>query len=387
MFSKEIEQELRSLAVGHGYESAALLAVADTEGKVVDMIDGIQDGLVHGYVMIRFEGHHFWRHLPKSKRDQARRAGLAHPKMGAVKNSRSMKKRHEMLTRAMAIDEEAALKSISMGVGQVMGSNYAMCGYKTVFEMWHDCHTVIGQVRAMVGFIKSARLDDELRDLRWAAFARGYNGPAYKRNRYDVKMAEAYKKYGGSRQQRPQGDDVVRLGDHRSSLVRQIQTRLKELGYPVVPDGDFGPATRRYVMAFQAERGLKPDGIVGPKTKNELYSVAAAAVISEERMTTSASELSERSRIASKAKTLQDTAATGAVVVAAGKTAQETGVLETITDNVEPLSSAFYYIQPVLEFASENWWVFAVIALVALAYFGRGILMARLEDHQSGKTA
>ena len=29
----------------------------------------------------------------------------------------------------------------------------------------------------------------------WASFAAGYNGPAYAQNRYDVKLAEAYRKY------------------------------------------------------------------------------------------------------------------------------------------------------------------------------------------------
>lgn len=387
MFSPKIESEIRNLAVEAGYDPAALLAVADTEGKVVDMIDGVQDGLVHGFVMIRFEGHHFWKHLPKTKREKARRAGLAHPKMGAVKNSRSMKKRHEQLSRAMAIDEEAALKSISMGIGQVMGSNYAMCGYKSVFEMWHDCHSVIGQVRSMVGFIKSAHLDDELRDLRWAAFARGYNGPAYKRNRYDTKMAAAYKKYGGTREQKASvSDSYVRMGDHRASLVRQVQTRLQELGYPVKPDGDFGTTTRRYVMAFQAEHGLKPDGVVGPATKQKLYSVAIMHTVSEERQSITAGELAGQSRIASRGKTIQDLSTAGAVAVGTGKVAEETGALDVVLENVEPLSSAFYSLQPVLDFAKDHWWIIAIVGLIAVAYFGRGILQARLEDHRTGKT-
>ena len=33
------------------------------------------------------------------------------------------------------------------------------------------------------------------RDLRWADFARRYNGPRYAENRYDEKMAEAYTRY------------------------------------------------------------------------------------------------------------------------------------------------------------------------------------------------
>jgi deoxycytidine triphosphate deaminase len=44
-------------------------------------------------------------------------------------------------------------------------------------------------------FVLDSRLDDELRELRFADFARIYNGPAYRSNAYDTKMLAAYKKY------------------------------------------------------------------------------------------------------------------------------------------------------------------------------------------------
>jgi hypothetical protein len=31
----------------------------------------------------------------------------------------------------------------------------------------------------------------------WAAFAKGYNGPGYAKNAYDVKLAEAYERFSG----------------------------------------------------------------------------------------------------------------------------------------------------------------------------------------------
>ena len=49
--------------------------------------------------------------------------------------------------------------------------------------------------------------------------------------------------------------------------VRQLQSRLKELGYyKGSADGDFGPATEEAVKAFQKANGLTADGKAGEKT-------------------------------------------------------------------------------------------------------------------------
>lgn len=53
----------------------------------------------------------------------------------------------------------------------------------------------------------------------------------------------------------------------RGSEVRQVQTKLKELGYYKGSiDGIFGKQTKSAVVAFQKNCGLKADGIAGPKT-------------------------------------------------------------------------------------------------------------------------
>ena len=56
------------------------------------------------------------------------------------------------------------------------------------------CESEAGQLRQMAAFIKSAGLQDELMAKNWAKFARGYNGPGYAQNAYDVKLAQAYEK-------------------------------------------------------------------------------------------------------------------------------------------------------------------------------------------------
>ena len=50
-------------------------------------------------------------------------------------------------------------------------------------------------------------------------------------------------------------------------LVSQIQQRLKELGYySGLVDGQFGGQTREAVIAFQKDKGLTADGLVGDET-------------------------------------------------------------------------------------------------------------------------
>lgn len=52
----------------------------------------------------------------------------------------------------------------------------------------------------------------------------------------------------------------------RGDEVEHLQTLLALHGFPTIVDGLFGPHTRRQVRAFQARKGLKVDGLVGPET-------------------------------------------------------------------------------------------------------------------------
>jgi cell wall-associated NlpC family hydrolase len=62
---------------------------------------------------------------------------------------------------------------------------------------------------------------------------------------------------------------AYREGDEGED-VTQIQARLSALGYQVSVDGDFGPATTEAIKAFQRDRGLEADGIVGAMTYKAL---------------------------------------------------------------------------------------------------------------------
>lgn len=61
---------------------------------------------------------------------------------------------------------------------------------------------------------------------------------------------------------------TLRRGNY-GELVKQLQTKLKSLGYDLGVcgiDGDFGQATEKAVKAFQKDHGLTADGVVGQKT-------------------------------------------------------------------------------------------------------------------------
>ena len=57
----------------------------------------------------------------------------------------------------------------------------------------------------------------------------------------------------------------------RGENVRTLQRRLAQLGFALAADGDFGPATRGAVVAFQKKAKLSADGTVGPQTWAALW--------------------------------------------------------------------------------------------------------------------
>jgi peptidoglycan hydrolase-like protein with peptidoglycan-binding domain len=63
--------------------------------------------------------------------------------------------------------------------------------------------------------------------------------------------------------------------------IQRVQQRLADLGYQQVgpADGIFGPATETAVRAFQQQRGLTVDGIVGPQTWAALFRPSAVEAL------------------------------------------------------------------------------------------------------------
>lgn len=172
----------------------ARIGVGEDEVHAVIDVEAAGSGFDrNGRVKCLFEPHVFYRLLPQDKRQIAVDAGLAYRKWGEKPYPRDS---YPRIIEAMEIDKDAALRSTSWGMGQIMGFNAELAGYRTaelMVQAFSDDEE--NQLNAMMTFIISNGLDDELRNHDWKGFARGYNGPGYAKNRYDVKLAAAYAKW------------------------------------------------------------------------------------------------------------------------------------------------------------------------------------------------
>lgn len=139
-----------------------------------------------------FEPHVFHRNLQGEKRARAIKSGLAYPswRRDYPKDS------YPRLMQAMEIDETAALKAASWGLGQILGENHKLVGYNTpqamvrAFVEDEEAH-----LEAIVAFLKGKGLDKHLRAHDWAKVAEGYNGAQYAKNGYHTKMKAAFAKW------------------------------------------------------------------------------------------------------------------------------------------------------------------------------------------------
>ncbi|WP_062294649.1 N-acetylmuramidase family protein [Nostoc piscinale] len=141
---------------------------------------------------ILFEGHWFYKLTPKPVSKS--RPDLSYPNWDKSKYKGGSSEWDRLLD-AMAFDEIQALKSASFGLGQVMGFNYPAAGCASIQQFIQENFAgEYWQARHMMNFIVSNNLLDELKRKDWDGFARGYNGPGYKKNNYDTKLEAAYKK-------------------------------------------------------------------------------------------------------------------------------------------------------------------------------------------------
>ena len=238
---RSIESAARRLAC----QSAALRAVIAVESKGGFQADGRPKILFERHYFHRLTGGMFAHSHPD----------ICHPRWGGYGPSALQ---YDRLHRAITLNRDAALRSASWGAFQIMGDNCMFAGFRHVEDfVIAMVESEDRQLDAFVAFVMAKRLDDELRRLDWAGFARRYNGPAYRKNRYDEKLAASYAKQipaiGHDGGQMP----VLRIGDS-GDAVRRLQTLLGLNG-----DGVFGSVTRQTLIAFQKAHGLYADGVAG----------------------------------------------------------------------------------------------------------------------------
>lgn len=207
---RDFERAARELRV----LPAALMAVAEIES-------GGAGFLRDGQPTILFEAHHFSR-LTKHIYDRT------HPKISSRSWNRRLyavgatpelrgQREHERMGIAATLDRDAALQAASWGKFQIMGFHWEDLGYRSLQEFINAMYeSEAAHLDALVRFLKRNHLDAKLRRLDWQGFARGYNGPGYAANRYDVKLAEAFARHSGkSSTTKPDFSNVV--GGSRST--------------------------------------------------------------------------------------------------------------------------------------------------------------------------
>ena len=192
------EQDLIDFAEKFDIELAAVKAVNEVESSGKGF-------LIDGRPRILFEGHIFWREL---KGNGLNPEGFLTDRVKNVlykKWTRSFYegggKEYDRLEKAAGMSDikgvhDAAYASASYGAFQIMGFNYKILGYPSVDSYVADMYThERAHLNAFGVFCKVNNLIQHLKSKDWAAFAKGYNGPAFKENKYDTKLKKAYDKY------------------------------------------------------------------------------------------------------------------------------------------------------------------------------------------------
>lgn len=346
-------------AVEHNLPTAHLAAVVEVEsnGKIFYTVNGRQQPA------ILFEPHLLYRRLTGAARDEAVRLKLASKVWNKNLYPKSQAGRWQQIASAIDLCKLHGLnpsipgECTSWGVGQVLGSHWSDLGFASFDDFYGMMVSgAEGQIEIMVRFIFKNGLDDELRDGRWAAFARGYNGKAYKKNHYDTKMEAAALRYGGKA---PAPDGMLRMGA-KGARVRELQALLIRVGYQLKADGDFGPATKDALKAFQTAKGITVDGVYGPQTEMALQAYRQSA---DERIgVENVAEIKE-------VKEAVAGGAGGAVTIEVAKQAVESAKDEILNSGISlPI---FDYLVTGLSVAA------AVLAVAAIGYAAYGWLRSR----------
>lgn len=173
--------------------AASMLGVEHAKIWAVYEVESSGDAFVNGRPTILFEPHRF-------SKATGHRFDSSHPSLSSRSWNRNLYPRTQagrwqQLVDAVALDVDAGFASASYGAFQILGENFAVCGaYDPWAFAWRQAQTEGDQLDAFVRFVEGRGLKGALQRGDWAAFARGYNGTAYRSNHYDERLKEAYER-------------------------------------------------------------------------------------------------------------------------------------------------------------------------------------------------
>lgn len=248
--TKDQQDHVRSAAMSLSIPAAIALGIVDKEsaGRAFYTVKGAQ------LPAIRIEGHYVYKLLPADRRAEAVRLGLAHKKAGGLKNPGTMAARYALLDKIIAFaGAEIAYQSISIGIGQIMGANFALAGSTSAVQMFQIATSSFSsQVVQMLSFIANQpKALKAAQSFDYKALALIYNGKNAPES-YWIELQDFTDRYGdGFEATTPVGENFD-FG------------RIKALGFGTV-------------LEFQAAAGVKVDGQIGPITR------AAIATMEEAR--------------------------------------------------------------------------------------------------------
>lgn len=181
----------------HLKQAAALLEVDVPTIMAVDTVESSGKGFLRSKrIKIKFEGHKFFKYAKNRDSLRKKHPTICYPDFTQRFSPSDSEEEYRRFSQAFQLDPEAAMMATSWGKFQMMGFNYKIVGFESVGDMVDYLKKgEAEQLEVFCRFLLSEGLHIYLQREDYESFARGYNGPAYKVNKYDSKIKMYVTKY------------------------------------------------------------------------------------------------------------------------------------------------------------------------------------------------
>ena len=378
----------------------------ETSGKGFDRM---------GHVEHLFEPHRFYAELRSAGNtagfNLAVRKGLAYPHWkGPGSYPKTPELRWNQFLAAVSIDQTCAIKAASWGLGQIMGSEYLEAGYASpqdMLESFQDSEK--NQLIGMCKLIKRRGLDVQLRRFpdmtACRAFAKSYNGAAYAKNNYHVKLHDAYVRWSARKDivsptviAKPL-DNVMRVGEV-SPRVKELEKLFVSKNYLCKVEsgenGIFGRGLRDTVLAWKAnnDRPITPE--MDPEDVQDLID-GPAKPVSAERQETTVAELKPTSTIIKDTSTIKKGGIGLGGLLSVAQVADSSGLLDKAQEITDKAGQAKGIVVSAKEIVVDSgvvailhnvavykFWILAIGVVIGLIIVNK-IQKRRLAMHQNAE--